>query len=282
MSFVVRNNYYSQQNKKTICKKLITNSSVITGSIATQIPLYYLWYKDYQTSSFNFFNDSKEWGYMDKMGHAFTAYHLSDKLFNLYQWAGYSDKQSLAISSSISFLYQFNIEIMDGYSSGWGFSCADLIANSIGIGLNAFQHATDKDLIIKPKFSYSPTLLATIRPQILGSNHVSRILKDYNGQTYWVSISANSIIKHCPKWLLFSIGYSINDRLVGTSSYFEFEDRHFESYAQYFLSLDIDLEAIHTKNKFLKSVYKAFNLIKIPMPSLTLEKNKIKLLPIYF
>jgi hypothetical protein len=42
---------------------------------------------------------------------------------------------------------------------------------------------------ITPKFSFHTTQYAQYRPNVLGSSLAEQILKDYNGQTYWLSVN---------------------------------------------------------------------------------------------
>jgi hypothetical protein len=48
---------------------------------------------------------------------------------------------------------------------------------------------------ITPKFSFHLTDYASKRPDVLGSNLPERIIKDYNGQTYWLSVNLHSFFK---------------------------------------------------------------------------------------
>jgi hypothetical protein len=43
------------------------------------------------------------------------------------------------------------------------------------------------------------------------------MLKDYNGQTYWLSVNLHSFYKgsKIPKWLNLAIGYGANGMLTG-------------------------------------------------------------------
>ena len=269
------------QGQNLLQRKIIVQSSVLGASITSQIALYNLWYKEFQSGKFHFFDDSKEWGYMDKFGHVYSAYQLSNQLNEVYQFAGYSKKQSLYLASTIGFLYQLNMELMDGYSQGWGFSSMDLVSNCIGLGLNLLQNSTSSPLFF-PKFSYSPSPYAGLRPEVLGNSSISRILKDYNGQTYWISFKGTKLIESMPEWVLFSVGYRINERLVGSSNYYETENRAYRSYGQYLFSLDFDLSKIPVQNKIVKSICSAFNTLKVPFPTFSIEQQKIKLYPIYF
>ena len=66
------------------------------------------------------------------------------------------------------------------------------------------------ELRIVPKFSFSRSPYAQQRPNVLGSNLLEEILKDYNGQTYWFSANIYSFLHDeslFPKWLNVALGY---------------------------------------------------------------------------
>ena len=262
-------------------KKIWTTSSLFGAATISQVALYQTWYSSYNSGSFHFFNDWNEWRKMDKLGHGYTAYHLSNSIFNLLSWSGYSVNKSIIISSTFSWAYQGFIEVMDGFSDGWGFSYTDLLFNTFGTGLFVFNKTT-KSPFFFPKFSYSPSPYAQIRPEILGSNAISRVLKDYNAQTYWLSIKPLHILPKKHSWLLLSIGYSINEHIVGNQIDVTMNGQLYKSYSQLFFSIDIDPKALPIHNKTLKKLLYPLNYIKIPFPAFSIEKGRGKFYPIYF
>ena len=50
----------------------------------------------------------------------------------------------------------------------------------------------------------------------------------------------------------------------------------FERYRRFYLSLDIDLQRIPTRSKFLKTVFSLFNVIKFPCPTLEFSQGKVQ------
>jgi hypothetical protein len=74
-----------------------------------------------------------------------------------------------------------------------------------------------KEQRITPKFSFHTTQYAQYRPNVLGSSLAEQMLKDYNGQTYWLSVNLHSFYKgsKIPKWLNLAIGYGANGMLTG-------------------------------------------------------------------
>lgn len=264
----------------------ITEGGLWGGSIGG---LYFVWYKDFPKTKFHFFNDMGEWQQMDKMGHLTTAWNFARLSGGFNQWAGVSHKKSVLIGSLYSFAYMTTFEVLDAYNEAWGFSFPDVLANSSGIVLYAGQELLWQEQRIKLKFSAHHTSLAALRPDVLGDSFTSRLFKDYNGQTYWLSSSPFQFIKTDKKWLdciQLSVGYSINRQLIGDGSTYvsieNGEQMSFTPYRQYFLSLDLDWEQIPTNKKWLKWMYRTLNVVKIPFPTLEFSKGKWQAHAIYF
>ena len=266
----------------TRCKKIWVSASLSSAAIGSQAALYSLWYTPYNSGSFHFFNDWNEWGKMDKLGHAYSAFALTSSTYDILYWSGFSKNKSLLIAATASWAYQGFIEVMDGFSDGWGFSVPDLLFNSIGTGLFVLDKKFGSSVIL-PKFSYSPSSYAQLRPKILGANTFERVLKDYNGQTYWLGIKPTVIIPSWKaKWLMISIGYSINERLIGDQSIAQIDGRTYTSHGQLVFSLDIDPRELPIRNKVLKKLFYPLKFIKIPFPAFSIEKGKGKFYPLYF
>lgn len=250
------------------------NTVVISETVAlggALVGLNQLWYKDYEKSDFHFKNDNSDWLQMDKAGHAFSAYHMGRFGAELLEWSGASKKSQLIYGSTLGFTFLTTVEVMDGYSAEWGFSWGDVAANASGTILYVGQELLWDEQRIVPKFSFHRTPYAGARPEVLGSTFSEEILKDYNGQTYWLSANIHSFFKESkiPKWLNVAVGYggegmiTSNDALVNTIFLPEKERTR-----QFYLSFDIDLTKIQTQNHFLKSLFSVFNTIKVPAPTL--------------
>lgn len=258
------------------------SSILLTGS--SLIYLDQAWYQQYKTSTFHTFNDNDEWYQMDKYGHAFTTYQTGRLMMDAMQWAGYNRKQQLLIGGLSGFAYMTAIEVMDGYSSGWGFSWGDMAANALGSGLAIGQKLWWNEQRIQLKFSFYPSPYAQYRPNLLGASFSEQILKDYNGQTYWLSINPSAFIKKenkFPKWLNLAIGYGANGMIGARYNNIVVMDedgntKTFNRYPQFYVSLDADLTRIKTRSKILKTIFNMVNIIKIPFPNIELSEHKIK------
>jgi hypothetical protein len=269
-------------------KKRLTASSIGTGVIwsGSIIGLSAVWYKDYPKTSFHTFDDSQEWMQMDKMGHVFSAYHLSDKVSKIYRWSGLNRKKSAFIGAGVGWGYQLSFEFLDAQSAGWGFSWSDVGANTLGSGLFLSQELIWQEQFLKLKFSYSPSDYAQYRPSILGSNFSERLLKDYNGQTYWLTFSPGSIFpkSKIPAWIAIAAGYSVDAKLLGNNDFYQTADglKRFEAKREFVLSLDLDVTKLPIKKPWLKKLLSPFNVIKIPFPALVFRVNDISGRLLYF
>ncbi|MGJ8593714.1 MAG: DUF2279 domain-containing protein [Aquaticitalea sp.] len=260
----------------------ITEASLATVSL---VGLNQLWYSDYQQSKFHTINDNDEWYQMDKLGHVFTAYQMGKIGSNVLEWSGESEKNQLIYGASLGFAFLTVVEVFDGFSEEWGFSWGDMIANASGTGLYIGQELLWEEQRIALKYSFHQTAFATQRPDKLGNGFLEEVLKDYNGQTYWLSANVHSFFKDSkiPKWLNVAVGYGAEGMLTGRSEAVNNLIISSQRRRQFYLSLDVDLTKIKTNSHTLKSVFDVLNVIKVPFPTLELDgKNGVKGHFIYF
>ncbi len=269
---------FSYDKNRTI--GVITGESVL--STGTLIGLSQLWYKNYPQSSFHAFNDNSEWLQMDKCGHAITAYTVGRYGMRLLEWSGVKQNKAIWYGGLTGFAYQGVIEVFDGFSSQWGFSIGDISANAIGSGILIGQEYLWKEQRIALKFSFHKSAFPSYRPNLLGNNWNEQIIKDYNGQTYWLSLNISSFLSSetkFPKFLNIAFGYGADGMTGGNSNPIMLNSSGntitFERTRQYYMSLDIDLTKIPTHSPFLKSVFETFGFLKIPAPGIELSKNHL-------
>ena len=251
----------------------------------TLVGLNQLWYKDYPKSDFHFINDNNQWLQMDKLGHLYSTYHLGRVGAEMLQWSGASKKEQLIYGSTLGLGFLTVVEVFDGFSQEWGASSGDIIANVSGTALYVSQELLWKEQRITPKFSFHQTKFASQRPETLGASLNEQILKDYNGQTYWLSFNIQSFTKDSftPKWLNLAFGYGGEGMLYGKDAETIQNSVFQDPYRQFYLSFDIDLTKIETKSHFLKSLFSVFNTLKIPAPTLQYDDfNGVKAHFIYF
>ena len=261
---------------------IITEASL--GAL-TLIGLNQLWYKDYPQSNFHTINDNDEWLKMDKLGHVFTSYQLGRVGANVLNWSGVNKKDQLIYGATLGLAFLTTVEIFDGFSEEWGFSWGDMLANATGTGLYIGQELLWKEQRFSLKYSFHQTQYAPLRPDKLGDGFMEEILKDYNGQTYWLSANIHSFLKESkiPKWLNIAFGYGVEGLLTGKEELNITPNSNQTRTRQWYLSLDLDLTKIQTNSHFLRTLFDVLNLIKVPFPTVEFnEKNGIKLHSIYF
>ncbi len=272
-------------NKKKLTLVTTSISVLYAGSIAG---LYSLWYSNYPQSEFHFINDNKEWLQMDKCGHTTTSYYIGQICYGALRWSGVSENRSIWYGGLTGLVYLTTVETLDGFSQQWGASAGDLAANTFGTALFISQQLAWHEQKFVMKFSVHHSPYAQYNPAQLGSTIPERILKDYNGQTYWLSANISSLgLRHTqfPKWINIAVGYGTEGMTGASQNPATVKGIPIpisERYRQFYISPDIDLSRIPVKSKTLKLILNTIGFIKIPMPALEFNKKGVKVHPLYF
>ena len=287
--------------------------TAVSGAAVTyagiSIGLYQAWYKNYDLSPFHTFNDYGEWENMDKLGHLTTTYHESRLCFQGARWTGLSHRKSVLTGVGMGLFLQSTLEVMDGFSTKWGFSWSDMAFNVAGASLFAAQELTWQDQRFVLKYSAFPashskaniistngngiSSLDNRANDLFGKHYIERFLKDYNGQTQWLSMNPSSFLRQppgwLPKWLNVAVGYGAGNLYGGyTNSWseggndFVLSSDEYPRFHEYYLSLDIDFTRISTDSYFLKSLLHVINFIKVPSPTLEWSRGRLHFHPIYW
>jgi len=238
-----------------------------------------IWYSQYDKQSFQFFNDWPEWKQMDKFGHLYSAFQLSSIGSRALQWSGVSKKKSDLNGAITSFAIMSSIEVLDGFSAGYGASVTDLAANAVGSGIFLGQNLLWKEVRIYPKYSFHRTSFAEQRPELLGDGLLEEMIKDYNGQTIWLSVDIDKFLKF-PKWLNLAVGYGAENMIYANDS--QNIDQGLYPYRQLYLSLDFDLTAIKSRSKVVNTLIYFANMIKLPAPTIEFSQGKPKAYLFYY
>lgn len=276
----------AQQKKRRIA---IVTAANIVGYSAAMVGLNEAWYKDYPRGNFHVFNDIKEWQQMDKLGHLYSAYAESKVSMELWRWSGISRKKRIWLGGMSGAIYQTAIEILDGFSSEWGWSWGDFAANIAGGGMLVAQELAWDEQRIQLKWSfhrkyYNDPMLNQRSNDLFGKSSPERFLKDYNGQTYWLSTTLKPLFPNSriPAWLQLSIGTGAEGMFGGYANIGSdkegniiFTRPDITRHRQWFLAPDIDLTKIKTNKKGLQVALRLINIIKFPTPSLELSNGKL-------
>ncbi len=186
------------------------------------------------------------------------------------------------------------IEVQDGFSEEWGWSWGDFTANCLGSALLIGQQLGWDEQRISLKFSfhkknYDDPMLNQRSDSLFGASIPERALKDYNGQTYWLSANIHSFFpkSKVPAWLNVAVGYGAGGMFGGyentwKSGNVNFDRSDIPRLRRWYLAPDIDFTRIPTKSKFLKATFFMLNVLKFPAPALLLSNGKLKVQAIYF
>ncbi|MFK7972428.1 MAG: DUF2279 domain-containing protein [Bacteroidia bacterium] len=264
-------------------QRLVTGT-FLAGYAGTMTYLSLGWYSNTDLGPFHFFDDSDEWLQMDKVGHVLGGYTTTRYLIGLEKWAGVPKKKALLYAGIGGFMAMNSIEVLDGFAVQWGASWSDIAANAGGVGLALGNHALWGEERIQLKFSYLPSPFTKVDSlqRLFGSNPAEWLLKDYNGQTYWLSFRMHSFLpegslkKAWPSWLNLAAGYG-GEGMIGRYGIDPIEQIRAREYRQYYLGLDIDFQQIKTSSEVLKFILTGLNFIKIPLPAIRFDRQGVAL-----
>ena len=275
--------------------KMVVAANVV-GYGATMAGLYSAWYSKYPQTHFHFFNDNREWLQVDKVGHMYSAYIESYGSNEMWRWTGISRKKRIWIGGLSGAVYQTVIETLDGFSAEWGWSWGDFAANMSGSGLLIGQELAWDEQRLRLKFSFhkktypTPDLVQRAN-KLYGKELHERFLKDYNGQTYWLSGNLHAFMpeSNLPRWLNVAVGYGAEGMFGGEENIGKddngvviFDRRDIKRYRQWYIAPDVDFSRIRTNSKLLKLTFGVLNAFKFPAPSLEVSNGKMRVNFIHF
>lgn len=297
-------------------------AAVGTGTVAygaAMVALHRSWYANYPSKRFHTFNDLGDWNQMDKMGHWLMAYNESRWLYAGARWAGVKPRTSAWLGFAGSQLIMTSLEMFDGFSSQWGFSWSDMGANLLGSSMFLAQQLGWGEQRITMKMSAWPvsypseriepvspadsdgwTTLQARSDALYDTGPVSLFMKNYNALNVWVSANPRAFAQNAnwlPKWLNVAVGMGADNLFVGQGyewkgnrncegpdcDVYRLDPEKYPRTRQLFLSLDVDLTRLGIRNRFLRTVAGAINIIKIPAPTLEFtDQGRVRFHPLYF
>lgn len=280
--FLPPSNQYKPERVKAV---IISEAATF---VITSVGLYFLWYKKFPKSKFHLLNDNREWFMIDKAGHATTAYNVSVMQHDLLRWGGVKQNQAIVAGALSSLAYMSIIEVMDGFSKDWGFSPGDVIANISGAAIFAAQQKFwgEQRIGLRVSSSFSP--YAKYNPNLLGKGWAARLMKDYNGQTYWLSLNVKSFLasnSKFPAWGNIALGYGADGMIGARQNPDEIKGKPIPSFKrnrQFYLAPDAELFRIKSNEAINSSLY-LLRFIKTPAPAIEVNSNgRLKLKAIQF
>jgi len=299
------------QNADTLHKKRLWISASTGFAIyaGTSIGLWQAWYQNNELREFHLFDDLGEWNQYDKAGHLMAAYGETYFAYKGAKWTGMKKKPALWTAFGVGAGIQATIEIMDGFSEKWGFSVGDIAFNTAGSAIFVIQEAKwdEQRIVFKAstnKFDYPNSFAESNGVQysvkrraneLYGTGPFEKFFKDYNEQNVWASINVWSFLNErekskFPKWLNIAAGYGVGNVYGGFDNTWEDNEgnvfnisNEYPRYRQYLLAFDVDTSKLNIKNRYLKTLVKSLNWIKIPSPALEYNTlGQLKFHPIYW
>lgn len=270
------------------------------GTTAYGVTLYGLnsaWYKESPSTRFHFRDDYGAWENVDKAGHVFTAYFESAWVSNSLEWAGVPRNTAIWYGAGAGMLFQTTVEVMDGFSDRWGFSWSDMGANLLGSSAFLAQEYLWQEQRIKLKWSvqnvaYSTQALTSENgmglssplrraESLFGTSTTERLLKDYNGQITWASVSIADFLPASsvwPEWLAVSTGYGAKNLYGGYGNRWTEDNAVFdlsssERTRQFYIGPDVDWSKIQTRSRWLNTLFEMLNVLRLPFPALEINNR---------
>jgi hypothetical protein len=200
----------------------------------------------------------------DKFGHAFGGYHLARGGYAMLRSTCTSKSTAVIWSAAYAAAFQLQIEIWDGMFKKYGFSYADLLANTTGTALAVLHETHPRTRAIKPTISYWPSAAQRNAENIPGEIRPSL---DYSGQTYWLSADIDALLPpeakpYWPGFLRVSVGHSITDWIDPHTG------ANIRAQRKILLSLDFDAEKLPGNNRLWKTIKRQVGYIHLPSPAL--------------
>ncbi|HEY3113402.1 MAG TPA: DUF2279 domain-containing protein [Gemmatimonadaceae bacterium] len=228
------------------------------------------WWSGERAPHFFFHADWDQWFRdQDKFGHLLGGYHLARIGYASLREACVSDKKAIFWSAAYAAAFQLQIEIFDGMYKKYGFSYADMIANTAGQALAVMQELNPRTRAIKPTFSYHKTraLMNTENGTIQSELRPSL---DYSGQTYWFSADMDRLLPdaakpYWPSFIRVSVGHSITDWIDPNPPGATQRARR-----KILLSLDFDPEKLPGNFPLWRTVKHTLSYYHFPAPALEL------------
>ncbi len=230
---------------------------------------YNSWWKD-QRGPFHIVDDQDYKANFDKYGHGFGAYYASHFFREAYTWSGFDDGQAVLLGAASACLWEFYVEIEDGFATSWGFSPSDAVADIVG---SAFYVARNRIPFLRNfqyKWTYFPSnQLLEDRPDIPGQG--LNPIDDYGGQYYWGVANINGLLPKSwqgvvPDWLGLAFGVG-GDNL-------DAEDWSQRKLA-YYIALDYDLSKVIPESNIgiLNFIRRALEYWHFPAPAFRIQPD---------
>lgn len=237
------------------------NAVVVAADVAVMTALSRLWYSDYERTRFHWHDDFDNWAQQDKLGHLAASWHLARAFGAFGRWSGLSRRRAGLYGGLMSFAFESQIEVLDGFSEGWGASWADIAFNAAGAAMGGMQAAYPELEVVTLKFSYHRSPYYDEGASLAGN-----LLKDYDGQSYWLVVRPADLgVSGWPRWLGLTVGAGADGlaRALPTP-----EQPHRR---EWYVGPDLDLlRAVAWPRPWMRTAAEVLSFVRLPAPALQL------------
>lgn len=256
-----------------------TTGGLTAAILAIHIYQNNAWWAN-ERSGFHVIEDPSYQADFDKCGHMFGAEYSSWVFDQAYQWAGMDSIQSSVFGALSGALWEYYVEIEDGFATDWGFSRGDAKSDITGATFYLLSQRVPILDDFRYKWFYTPTnKLLKDQPDITGQS--VNIIEDYGGQTYYLRADVHALLPddwkdYWPKWLNIGAavsGYEINTADVNSPSGNIFDLRK----KAWYITLDYDIEKIIPKTGigFVDFLINGLSYWHFPAPAWRFYPNKV-------
>lgn len=246
-----------------------------------------------EVGPFHIYEDIQYALWVDKFGHFYGGYATSYLLSEMLMLSGTGWETSTLLGGLLGLSYMTYVEVLDGYSKGFGFSPSDFYADVAGAGFFVAQYYLPILQNFSPKFEY-------VNPKWLGEldrlPHDS-FIDNYSAQSFWLSINIRNLIggkfkQYVPDWINLAVGYAAYSLCTSDWKTGEFPYDKKDSYPvnditagnrKLIIALDYDLvKLLPDGPPFWNWMKQSLNLFKLPSPALEIGfEGKTKLYLLY-
>src|SRR5579883_958170 len=110
-----------------------------------------------QRQSFHIYDDPIYQANFDKFGHMFGAYYTSHFFNEAFTWSNLDSAQADLLGALCGAMYEFYVEIEDGYAHDWGFSPGDATGDLVGATFFLLRNRIDFLRNFQYKWFYYPS-----------------------------------------------------------------------------------------------------------------------------
>lgn len=237
---------------------LAGSAAIIT---AAHVQNYNSWWKG-ERSTFHLNEDGRYNFLMDKYGHCYFTYLMSDLIGKSFHWSGINRSRAILYGSGLALAFQLYVEIEDGFTPNLGFSVGDAVADVVGAAYPVLQYHQPWLENVRMKFSVIPS-----ERYKRGAYHT--LIDDYESQYYWLSANIAELFPRVfkpfwPSFLCLTVGQGVKNL-----------DGRGDGDREIFIGLDYDFTKLPGEGSFLSTVKHVMNFIHFPAPTIRVTPSLV-------